>query len=227
MKYLVWLLFTLIGSQLGAQQVFYGGFFPEVGITKGIGKSVHAALKVESQHGLYDNRERTGSRAAYFHDRTDLQGFVGFKVSPLIKLDAGYHYRIQGADVNYHRIIQQLSVVQRLSRLNIGHRVRTDQNFIPKERIQYRIRYRQAIELPLQGTTLDPGEYYLIGSLEGIYSWQDGQSELENRAACSLGRSLSTSAKVEAGLDYRTDRFIAPGFRQRLWMKVGWFWRWQ
>lgn len=222
MKFFFSLLCGIFLLPAWAQQVFYGGLFPELGITQSL-RRMHVALKVESQHGVFDNRLPEGTRGGYFHDRTDLQFFAGTKVSPLVKLDLGYHYRIQQTDVNYHRVIQQLAAVQRFSRFKLAHRLRTDQNFIPNEPLQLRVRYRPSIEIPLQGHSLDAGEYYLHLNVESIYSWQSGTGDFENRIAGSLGKAVSQQMKWEAGLDYRADRFVAPGFRERLWFKVGWF----
>tara|TARA_Y100001980_G_C14556872_1_gene351927 strand:- start:2780 stop:3457 length:678 start_codon:yes stop_codon:yes gene_type:complete len=217
----IFLFLTLFGFVCSrAQEVFYGGFFPEFSLTKKISSKMHGTFKVESQHGLYDHQEVESWE--YFHDRTDLQFFVGRSLTPLIKVDVGYQYRVDPSGGNNHRLIQQIAFIQRLASGKIGHRIRTDQTFSEDEEdVLYRIRYRLAYQKPLQGAELDPGEFYLSLSNELIYAYEAGDQEFENRLVGSLGYVFSDTIKMESGMDYRTDRFIAPGFRQRLWWKTG------
>lgn len=215
-------LLCLSVRALAQNQVFYTGFFPEAAVTGSVSEQLQLTFKVESQHGSYDTRQSEGERWEYFHDRTDLQGFLALKLNPFWKVSGGYQYRLEGGGgANSHRSIQQVAYVQRLLRSRLGHRLRADQTYHPTEATEFRLRYRLSVEIPLIGQSLDPGEFYLLLSDELIYSYQEGESEIENRLAGSLGHYFSKKAKLEAGLDYRTDRYIAEGFRQRLWLKVG------
>ena len=221
-----WLLLSaLMGFSWSAraqENVTYIGFFPEAALTGSVSDRVQLTFKVESQHRSYDNRVADGERWEYFHYRTDLQGFVALSLNPFWKVSGGYQYRIEGGDgANTHRFIQQIAYVQRLRRSRLGHRLRTDQTYHPSEAVELRARYRLSVEIPLAGQSLDPGEFYLLLSGEVIYGYQGGNSEIENRLVGSLGHYFSKQAKLEAGLDYRTDRYIAEGFRTRLWFKVG------
>ena len=221
-----WLLLSaLTGFSLGAlaqENVVYTGFFPEAALTGSVSKRVQLTFKVESQHRGYDNRATEGERWEYFHYRTDLQGFVALSLNPFWKVSGGYQYRLEGGDgANTHRSIQQIAYVQRLMRSRLGHRLRTDQTYHPGEAVELRARYRLSLEIPLVGQSLDPGEFYLLLSGEVIYGYQGGDSEIENRLVGSLGHYFSKRAKLEVGPDYRTDRYLAPGFRTRLWLKVG------
>ena len=204
------------------ENVVYTGFFPEAALTGSVSDQVQLTFKVESQHRGYDNRATEGERWVYFHYRTDLQGFAALSLNPFWKVSVGYQYRLEGGDgANTHRSIQQIAYVQRLMRSRLGHRLRTDQTYHPDEAVELRARYRLSVEIPLVGESLDPGEFYLLLSGEVIYGYQGGDSEIENRLVSSLGHYFSKQAKLEAGLDYRTDRYLAPGFRTRLWLKVG------
>lgn len=218
------LLFLLLLSLTGQAQnrAFYAGLFPEAAVTGSVNQNWQLTFKVESQHGSFDNRQREGQRWDYFHNQTDLQGFVARKLNPFWKVSGGYQYRLEGGGgTNTHRTIQQVALVQRLRRVRLGHRVRTDQTYYPGDATEWRGRYRLSAEIPLVGEELDPGELYWLLSNELIYSHQGGDNEVENRLVSSLGRYFSPKVKLEAGLDYRTDRYVAEGFRQRLWLKVG------
>jgi hypothetical protein len=207
---------------LSQENVVYTGIFPEAALTSSVSDRVQLTFKVESQHRGYDNRATEGERWEYFHYRTDLQGFVAPSLNPFWKVSGGYQYRLEGGDgANTHRSIQQIAYVQRLMRSRLGHRLRTDQTYHPGEATELRARYRLSLEIPLVGQSLDPGEFYLLLSGEVIYGYQGGDSEIENRLVGSLGHYFSKQAKLEVGPDYRTDRYLAPGFRTRLWLKVG------
>ena len=219
---LLGVLLCLSTRTLAQQRVFYAGFFPEAAVTGSVSERWQLTFKIESQHGSYDEREAAGERWEYFHDRTDLQGFVALKINPFWKVSGGYQYRLEGGGgTNSHRSIQQVAYVQRRRRVRLGHRLRTDQTYLPNEATEVRLRYRLSVELPLSGESVDPGEFYLLLSDELIGSHQSGTGEVENRLVGSLGRYFSKQAKLEGGLDYRTDRYVAEGFRQRLWFKVG------
>lgn len=226
MRHLIWMLTIIITHQLSAQNTFQSGLLPEIGITKSLGKQLNTTFKMESRQGVYDSDQPTDEQLVYSFDRTDLQGFLGYRLNPLLTLDLGYQYRFNRQAVNSHRTIQQVAVVQRLPGVKLAHRARTDQTFSPDEAFEFRTRYRLAMQWSLQGASLDPGEYYLTLSDETLLSSQGGESGLENRVVGALGRSLTINSKLEAGLDYRMDRLIEAGFRQRLWLKVGWFWSW-
>ncbi|WKN46025.1 DUF2490 domain-containing protein [Tunicatimonas pelagia] len=207
---------------LAQENVVNTGFFPEASLTGSVSDWVKLTFKVESQHRSYDNRNPEDERWEYFHYRTDLQGFVTTSFNPFWKASVGYQYRLEGGDgVNTHRSIQQIAYVQRLRSSRLGHRLRTDQTYHPSEATELRARYRLSFEIPLSGQSLEPGEFYLLLSDEVIYAYQGGDSEFENRLVTSLGHYFSRKAKLEAGFDYRTDRYIAEGFRTRLWFKVG------
>ncbi len=172
---------------------------------------------------MVTNTSETEANWGYYHDRTDFQGFAGTSLNPFISIAGGYQYRWDGDGDNSHRSIQQISLVQRKTSYRLGHRLRTDQTFLPTDSPEFRVRYRLVAEFPLSGNRIDPGEYYLIASNEPIFGIQGGTYKIENRLVCSLGHNFSKNQKLEAGLDYRTDDFLDGGLRQRLWLKVGFF----
>lgn len=224
MKARLFLTALLIPGMLFAQEeVFIQGFFPEMAVSKKVSDRIKLTTKVESQHGTFTRIRGENAVHQYYHDRTDLQAFAAFSIQPLIRITGGYQYRIEGSGINNHRSIQQIDFLQRNRNNRIGYRIRADQTFHPEEAPLWRMRLRVAIEWPLQGKTLDPGELYLVASNEPIYGFQNHEHTFENRLVASLGRYFSKKARLEAGLDYRTDRFLSERFRQRLWFKVGCF----
>ena len=218
------ILILLKSFSLQAQNTrFSTGFFPEASLSYKVGKSFSLTHKVESQHGLFDKQSQLNEALDYNHLLTDLQTFVNKKISPFIKISIGYQYRINEGE-NTHRPIQQISILQRESRFRLGHRIRTDQTLFEEAKTLWRIRYRAKIQIPLQGFELDAGEKYINLSNEVIYMYQDGEDDLENRLAASLGFYFNDKNKLEIGFDYRTDDYLVDNrFRHRLWLKVGFY----
>lgn len=219
----IFLLFCLPSTIYAQERVLYGGFFPEMALSHSFTEKYSSTFKIESQHITFNNEDSEPNTWRYAQSLTDFQLFGGLKLSPFWKTALGYQYRVESEAFNSHRFIQQVAFVQNSRAVRFGHRVRTDQTFEPEVDMEFRIRYRFSSEIPMEGLTLDPQEFYLILSDEIIYSIQSWESEIENRLVGSLGYFFSKKSKLEAGLDWRIDRLVAPGIRNRLWFKVGYF----
>ena len=223
MKYVYLAAFLFLCLNLKAQNDrFIFGFFPEASLKYNISENYSVTHKLESQHGLFDSN-RLNDELEYEHSLTDLQTFLGRKLSPFLKADIGYQYRIEEGE-NTHRTIQQVSILQRGSFYRIGHRFRIDQTFFKEESLLFRARYRIKGQIPLQGRELDPGENYLTVSNELIYMIQSSEDDLENRLTAAYGFYIDDKNKIEVGLDYRTDDYLVKDrFRHRLWFKFGYY----
>jgi hypothetical protein len=101
--------------------------------------------------------------------------------------------------------------------------LRTDQTIYTSDAVKLRLRYRLSAEFPLEGQSLDAGEFYLLMSGEPIHSLQDAKSDLEVRLTSSFGYFINNKAKLEMGLDYRLEKILDDPGRQKLWLKLGWF----
>lgn len=225
MKKLI-VLFTLfsLNVNLFAQEskVFFTGIFPEISFTKKINQQNKLNFKVENQEILYDNRDPETDNPQFTHYRTDLMLFFDRSIRPGISAGFGVFHRFQENE-NGNRIIQQLSMLQRMRNLRINHRLRTDQTFIKNDALEVRLRYRFSLEIPLEGAEVDFGEHYLVLSEEPIFSLKGGEFEFENRTAIALGKLFNSNEKLEWAVDYRTDGFIQEGLRTRLWIKISYF----
>lgn len=225
MKYLIITISLGLASTAlhGQQRINAGGIFPEAQLSVKSGEKWKFVGKVESQHGTVFHDRELVADWSYYHDRTDFQGFVDYKLGPLTAVAVGYQYRWNGNAGNNHRSIQQINFVQIKSKMRIGHRLRSDQTFDPLEKPEFRLRYRLVLEIPLEGVRIDPGEFYLIASNEPIFGQRGSDFNIENRLVCSLGHYFSKKQKLEGGIDYRADSFLDGGLRQRFWFKIGWF----
>jgi hypothetical protein len=216
----VFLLFSTLC--LGQSQEFYTGFFPEASFTKKLKNEDRINFKIENQNIFFDNRNPEGAYPKYTHYRTDLMAFYDWRLNATRSVALGVFHRFQDGS-NRNRIIQQFALVQRQRNLRISNRFRTDQTFTSDEKVELRFRYRLALELPLNGASIDPGENYLVLSNEPIFSLQAQEFEIENRLIFTVGKLYKNSQKLEWSLDYRTDGFIQEGFRTRLWLRLGYF----
>ncbi|GGE19422.1 DUF2490 domain-containing protein [Psychroflexus salis] len=214
-------LYNTTGNAQNTRQSI--GFFPEASLSYKLNNGYSITHKIESQHGVFDKTSQLNEELAYKHVLTDLQSFIGKKISPFVKIDLGYQYRLEKGE-NTHRTIQQVSILQRESRFRLGHRIRIDQTFFKEAKTLWRARYRAKIQIPLQGFELDAGEKYISLSNELIYMYQDREDDLENRLAASLGFYINDKNKLEIGFDYRTDDYLVEDrFRHRLWFKIGYY----
>lgn len=223
-KLLLTTISLFIGGHLWGQSPdFSGGLAPEITLSRSLAGKLQLVGKVESQQYTFEDDPNGRVDWRHMHKATDFQFFMARSFHPLWKVAGGYQYQLSGNGDDSHRAIQQLSFVQPLEGFRLGHRLRTDQTFYPEAKNQYRLRYRLSGELPLQGVTVDPGEYYLILSNELLYEWQGGADDLENRGVLALGFYFNRVHKLEAGMDYRRDRYLRAGQRRRLWLSVGWY----
>ena len=174
-------------------------------------------------NGVYAYNSQENAEMEFDFIRTDLQGFIDYRISPLSRFALGYQYRILDVGNNSHRIIQQFSVIQILSGLRLSHRVRADQTFFRQRNTEFRIRYRINAEFPLQGRSIDNKEFYLIISAEPIFSVQGSETDIEGRLVGSVGYLFNRNNKLQLGPDYRIDRLLTEGLRQQIWLKIGWY----
>jgi|AntRauTorcE11897_2_1112592.scaffolds.fasta_scaffold07289_2 hypothetical protein len=223
MKYFFLVAFLLLSLSSKAQNDrFIFGFFPEASLSYKISEKYSITHKIESQNGLFDSNN-LNEEFEYEQTLIDLQTFIGRRLSPFVKVDVGYQYRIEEGE-NTHRTIQQVSILQRESFYRIGHRIRIDETFFQDAPLLFRARYRIKGQVPLQGLSLDPGENYLTVSNELIYMIQSTEDDLENRLTAALGFYFDDKNKLEVGFDYRTDDYLVDNrFRHRLWFKFGYY----
>lgn len=221
MRFIIFLIFTFfITWTVAGAQSFQGGLVPEIVFRYKWTDKIQHITKVESMHEFYQNKPQMWN---YVYDQTDIQTFVQFRLNPFWKVAGGYQYRLEGAGENTHRAIQQSAFVQKRTGFRFGHRWRTDQSFYPSDATKWRIRYRLSAEIPLQGQSLDTGEYFLVLSGEPIYALQEGLHDLESRLSSSLGYFANRNNNLEIGLDYRLENLLGSNIHHKLWLKFGWF----
>ena len=137
----------------------------------------------------------------------DLTHFSTFKWGIHKSLGFGILYRLreafEGENTDELRLTQQLNFVARSHSLRFGHRFRTEQRIFSFETL-HRFRYRFAVDGPIQGKKLDPGELYWIGSLEGLLTAGKGLRPIYSlRTSGWVGYLASRTFKIQVGSEYR------------------------
>lgn len=203
-----------------AQNRFKTGLMPEFSVGYSISEFFSIQHKIEYQQAAFDRNE---DKLYFDIEQADIQHFLEYQLSPTIDLAAGYQSRFDADGFNHHRSIQQISWVSQLIGLRVGYRFRTDQTFSTEESPEFRFRIRAKSQFPLNGLKVDDGEQYLVISNELIYSVQSTIDDLENRLNVGVGHLFNDKNKFELGLDWRTDDYLEPGFRNRLWLKASYY----
>ena len=137
----------------------------------------------------------------------DLSHFSNFKLGIRPSAGIGILYRFREAfedeNTDEVRFTEQFNYVSRPNSLRFGHRLRVEQRLFPSQTL-HRFRYRFALDGPLEGKKLDPGELYWIGSLEGLLTAAKGlQPVYALRASGWLGYLANAAIKIQVGGEYR------------------------
>lgn len=113
-----------------------------------------------------------------------------------------------------HRMWEQVQLAQSVNRVGITHRYRLEQRWLGQvveengdTRVAdwvrtNRVRYRALATIPLQGGTLDDGEFYVTAGDEVFVNWGANiQRNVldQNRLLASLGRRISKGLRFELG----------------------------
>jgi hypothetical protein len=209
------LLALLLSFPAAAQN--RAGILPQINLNISLPGDWKGNVKLESRQIFHETDE-----PGYRYERTDLAFMITRKTAAGPSWGAGYMVRLQDGAL-IHRTTQQYSAVSRYAAFRLGHRLVADQTFRPEQPVEYRFRYRASSDFPLQGQSVDPGEFYLKVSNEYLGSFEGADFDLEIRGLGALGFNLTDNNKLEFGLDYRVNAFLAGPARHNFWGYLGWF----
>ena len=205
-----------------AQSTFQLGILPAVNFNKKLKNDWSLNSRVETRllvrRGTFDG----DVDRSFNYVLTDLSLIAAKKFGLNSRYAFGYLLRLEEGDVQ-HRFIQQFTVVQKLSTFRLAHRFVTDQTFSPVQAPEFRLRYRITTEIPLNGESIDPREFYFRVNNEYLNSIQARAYDLEIRVVPLLGYEINDRCKVETGLDYRVNSFVANKTRHTFWMAMNFF----
>lgn len=222
-KYLVLCLWLIqFSNTVCAQSTFQMGGLPSLNFNKKLKNDWSLNSKLESRLLLQRGEVNGDVDKNFNHVLTDFSLIGAKKIGLSSRIAGGYLMRFEGGVIN-HRFIQQYVTVQKLSGFRLAHRFLSDQTFSASEEPEFRLRYRITSELPLNGESVDPGEYYLKINNEYINSLQAMEYDLEIRLVPLIGYDISERFKVETGLDYRVKSFLTNNTRHSYWMTLNFF----
>jgi hypothetical protein len=222
----------LFAAKIGNAESFYRvGTMPSVNINYGFKKGWALHFKTESRLLFQSGQFGQEPFGGFDYLLSDIS-IIGSKKTGLnTNLAGGYLVRITEFDV-IHRTIQQFSIVRQFNSIRLAHRFSADQSFnlnpnkeFKLKYVEYRLRYRIAAEYPLNGQSVDPGEFYLKINNEYLYGRQNSESDIEIRIVPLLGYNFVVKSKLELGLDYRLDSFLNDKLRNSFWVNINWFFR--
>ncbi|MGB5941821.1 MAG: DUF2490 domain-containing protein [Leeuwenhoekiella sp.] len=140
------------------------------------------------------------------HFTTYESGFYG-------KISLGVRYRNRDwfeARSNEFRLTEQYNYAKYYNQFRLGHRARFEQRFFDDETV-FRLRYRLALDFPLQGITLNTGEFYTALSLETLYSLGKQQKlEFSQRLNWTIGNQIQDNLKIQVSVEYRKEDYLNP-----------------
>ena len=146
------------------------------------------------------------SEFTYEQRQLDLMHFSTFPLNYNHSLSLGIQYRNRDwfdDKSNELRLTQQFNVTKKRLAKRFGHRVRFEQRILDNVTV-FRMRYRFAIDFPLNGEKLDLRETYFVGSLELLNSVNKlSAPEVDQRTTIQIGWLFSKDLKLQAGLEYR------------------------
>lgn len=205
-----------------AQRTYEAGLLPAINLNKKLKNDWSFNSRIESRQLFLTGGSNEDRVSQYEYVLTDISLLAAKKVGLDSRIAGGYLVRIEDGEI-IHRFSQQFTLVQRMSAFRLAHRFLTDQTISPIEKTEYRLRYRVTAEIPLNGKSVDPKEFYLRLNNEFVNSLQDANYDLEIRLVPLLGYAVNTKNKVEIGLDYRIESFLDNNPSQTYWASFNWF----
>jgi hypothetical protein len=215
-------LLIFFTGKIAAQDTYLWGTLPSLNLNTGIGGDWSLNLKAETRLRFMQGEFGGSATSDLNFQLADFALTASRKTGLNNALAGGYLIRFRG-EQTFHRFIQQFTIVKRFETFRMAHRFSSDQTFQSESPWELRVRYRIAAEIPLNGQSVDPGEFYLKLNNEYLNSWEEGEPDLEIRFVPLAGYEFTDNNKVEFGLDYRLSSFIDGNSRNSFWFNIGWY----
>ncbi len=135
-----------------------------------------------------------------------------YEVGFYAKLGGGLMYRFNTLEnpqnENEIRLTQQYTYAKPFNALRLSHRIKLDQRLRPT-RTTHRIRYRFLADFPLNGLSIDLGEYYAVVSSESLLNTGSKEKPAwDQRFTLGVGNQLFKKIKVQLDLQYRLENYF-------------------
>ncbi|RZV56086.1 MAG: DUF2490 domain-containing protein [Flavobacteriaceae bacterium] len=203
-KKICFLGFFLVSASQVAQSDFELLHEPTFLINHGFSENYRANFGLTARHFMYRDNE------IFFKNRqVQVSHFSTFTLSYDQSLSMGIMFResnlFDDQANNEIRLTQQYNLTKRTFGIRFGHRIMNEQRLF-RRNTTYRIRYRLALDSPLQGEKLDIGEAYIVVNTEFLLSLNKRSNPaMDNRITTQIGWQKSEVLKLQVGLQYRFD----------------------
>ncbi len=198
------------------------GLLPSINLNKSLEKDWNINLKLESRQAMSEGVFGSDSNDEFTVLLNDFALMTGKKVGLNNSVAVGFLLRLEDNELQY-RTTQQFIIIKKYDFFRIAYRFVTDQTFSSVNVPEFRFRKRVTMELPLNGTSLDPNEFYAKINNEYLHSFENNKYDLEVRLMPMLGYQFKERNKFELGLDYRIDSFIETFSSHSFWMSLNWY----
>ncbi|MEX0290299.1 MAG: DUF2490 domain-containing protein [Flavobacteriaceae bacterium] len=205
-KTLFFFLFLFSHCLIRAQDDIIVYWQPAVALNYDVATNYSHNLSLSNRNYLVEGKE--------FVLRTrqiDIAHFSKLKIRDNQSLGLGLQYRFRETfepdKANELRITEQYNLTWNPRQIRWGFRFRVEQRLIPKTTI-HRFRSRLAVDGPLEGERLDPGESYFVSSFENLLSMERAQEPQHDlRLTLSLGWLINADLKIQSGIEYRLENY--------------------
>ncbi len=208
-----------------AQSTYQIGILPSLTLTKKINPnwkiSVNAQTRLSAYKGEFSNSETFQENFTYI--LTDVSVLANRKLGLNTSLAAGYLIRFRDNE-QHNRIFQQFIISKKYNSFGLAHRFSTDQTFRLNQKVEFRLRYRLAFDLPLQGNKLNPNELYVKIQNEYLIALQNKEYTNETRIMPFLGYAITDKKKIELGIDYRIGSLGEKNLKSNFWCALNYYW---
>lgn len=223
MKYKLIVFLLIFTPTIFSQQSYEIGLLPSINVNAKLKNDWALNFQLQSRQSMLKGDFGNDANFDFQYLLSDLSMITSKRIAPSQTLGLGYLLRLRSNGVVGHRVIQQYSYVRRYEMFRLSHRLSADQLFISGQKPEFRYRYRLSSEIPLDGQTVDVGEFYLKLNNEYLFSTKADKSDLEVRLGPYLGYALTDATKFELGVDYRVNSFLHSSASHRFWWAISLF----
>lgn len=162
-------------------------------------------------------------------DRWEVKAFGTYTLFGKRKLSLGYMYRtvdpFEEETGFEHRITQQFAFISQIKGLRLANKFRIEER-IRSSSYLTRLRYSISSDFPLNGESLDEGEFYFIAGNELVYDFNSTGDELENRLSIGAGKLLRKGQKIQLAVESRYSDLISAATDHILQIKTVYYFSW-
>ncbi|MGB7392851.1 MAG: DUF2490 domain-containing protein [Pricia sp.] len=201
-------LFTILSIfclQIGnAQENFLSHWEPEIQLSYNVAPLYSHQFSIEKRSLIYEDNLK------FDLVQFDFSHFSQLKLLDNQSVALGLMYRTRatlGGEKDEFRLTQQYSLTLENPNFRTGHRFRAEQRFSGRP-VEHRLRYRVAVDFPLEGTRLDVGETFFTGSWENLLTLANTEKpSYEQRYSVSIGLLANRKLTFTGGVEYRLDNY--------------------